>query len=443
MSDDPITPQTTWSQYGAQIYMAGANPIIGSYDHRLIEEKAREAMKDNRSAYMYTFGSAGTGSTYRNNIEALEQWRIVPRMLRNATHRNLDTTLFGVKLPSPVIVAPVGVQGILHKDGELATASAAASVGVPFILSTASTRSIEAVAKANDGGHRWYQLYWPRANEVTLSLLRRAKTAGFTALVVTLDTFLLGWRPHDLDTAYLPFVAGFGVQVGTSDPVFMRRMGGRAPRPADEGPPASFPLDLPAFRVRLAAGDARAREAFELGMGWLREANSGTFRAWDDLAFLRRNWDGPIVLKGVQTVQDAHAAMDARMDGIVVSNHGGRQIDGAIGSFSALEKITASSRVRRAQEQGQFTVLFDSGIRTGSDVIKAIAMGAQGVLVGRPVMYGLALGGKQGVEEVLRGLLADTEITLGLSGYKSIDEIWGKREAVLEKADTPPGRAKL
>ncbi|KAI9507965.1 FMN-dependent alpha-hydroxy acid dehydrogenase [Russula earlei] len=436
MSEDP---RTTWSQYKTQIYLTGTRPT-GSYDHNLIEENAREAMRNNPAAFMYTFGSAGTGSTYRNNIDALAQWRIIPRMLRDVTNRDLDTTLFGVKLSSPIIVAPVGVQGILHQDGELATASAAASVGVPFVLSTASTRSIEAVAEANRGGHRWYQLYWPRTNEVTLSLFRRAKAAGFTALVVTVDTFLLGWRPHDLDAAYLPFLAGVGVQVGTSDPVFMQRMGGLAPRP-DERP--AFPLDLEGFRARLAAGDVQARESFALGLGWLREANSGTFRSWADLAFLRENWDGPILLKGIQTAEDAHAAMDARMDGIIVSNHGGRQIDGAIGSFNALEKITASSRVWRAQENGQFTVLFDSGVRTGSDVIKAIAMGAQGVLVGRPVMYGLALGGSEGAEDVLRGILADTEVTLGLCGYKSIDEIWGKREAVIEKADIPCRGAKL
>lgn len=163
----------------------------------------------------------------------------------------------------------------------------------------------------------------PRTNEVTLSLLRRAKAAGFTALVVTLDTFLLGWRPHDLDTAYLPFAAGVGVQVGTSDPVFMQRQSNDglalAPRP-DERP--AFPLDMDAFRARLAAGDEAAREAFALGTGWLREANSGSFRTWEDIAFLRENWDGPIVLKGVQSVQDAHAAMDVGVDGIVVSNHG-------------------------------------------------------------------------------------------------------------------------
>ncbi|KAH9060162.1 FMN-dependent alpha-hydroxy acid dehydrogenase [Lactarius vividus] len=335
-------------------------------------------------------------------------------MLRDATDHNVETTLFGVKLLSPVLIAPIGVQGILHKDGELATAS----VGVPFIMSTASSRSIEAVAKANGDGHRWYQLIWPRNNDVTLSILGRAKAAGFTALVVTLDSFLFGWRPHDLDTACLPLSAGVGVQVGTSDPVFMQRMG--LPVRPDERP--AFPLDLGAFRQRLAANDEHAALALKLGAGWLQEASPGLFRTWEDLKFLRDSWDGPIVLNGVQTVDDAHAAVDARVDGIVVSNHGG-QIDGSISSFSALEKITASSRVLRAQKEGTFTVLFDSGIRQGSDIINAIAMGAQGVLIGRPCMYGLAIAGEQGVEEVLRSLLAETEITLGLSGYKGIEEI--------------------
>ncbi|KAH9954494.1 FMN-dependent dehydrogenase, partial [Lactifluus volemus] len=273
------------------------------------------------------------------------------------------TTLFGVKLPSPVIIAPVGIHGILHEEGELATASAAATVGVPLVMPSASTRSIEAVAKANDDGHCGYQLYWPLHNEVTLSILGRAKAAGFTALVVTVDTFMLGWRPYDLDKAYLPFLASVGAQ---SDPAFMKRMG-LAP-PVDERP--EFPLDLDALRARLAAGDAEAQTALKL-----------------DLKFLRDNWDGPIVLKGIQTVEDARAAIDFRMDGIVVSNHD-----------------YGPSRVRRAQQQEKFTVLFDSGIRKGCDVIKAIAMGAQGVLVGRPIMYGLVLGGKEGVEEVLRGL---------------------------------------
>ena len=201
-----------------------------------------------------------------------------------------------------MLIAPVGVQGILHKDGELATARAAASVGVPLIMSTAATRSIEAVAKASGDGHRWFQLYWyayifyfrscatnghlrPRSNDITLSILGRAKAAGFTTLVVTLDTFILGWRPHDLDTAYLPFAASVGAQVGTSDPVFMQCMG--LPVRPDEQP--AFPLDLEAFRGRLAAGDEQAVAALKLGGEWLRETNSGKFRTWEDLAFLREN----------------------------------------------------------------------------------------------------------------------------------------------------------
>jgi isopentenyl diphosphate isomerase/L-lactate dehydrogenase-like FMN-dependent dehydrogenase len=433
-SDNSSAPKTTWSSFLSQIYITDRRPVNGSYDYRAVEEKAREVTKDNHAAFNYTFGSAGIGRTYRDNLEALEQWRIIPRMLRNATDRNLETTLFGVKLPSPVLIGPVGLQGILHKDGELATASAAARVGVPFVLSTESTRSIEDVAKANGDGHRWYQLYWPRSDDLTLSILGRAKAAGFTALVLTLDTFIIGWRPLDLATAYLPSEAAVGVQVGTSDPVFMKRMG--EPVRPDERP--AFPLDLEAFRKRLAAGDKQAAVALKLGTGWVDETNSGLFRTWEDLKFLRDNWDGPIVLKAIQTVEDAHAAMDARMDGIIVSNHGGRQIDGAISTFSALEKITASSRVSVAQKKGTFTVLFDSGIRQGCDVIKAIAMGAQGVLIGRLFMYGLAIDGEQGVEEVLRSLLADTEVTLGLSGYKSIEEIWAKRGAVLEKELTSP-----
>ncbi|KAH8982195.1 FMN-dependent alpha-hydroxy acid dehydrogenase [Lactarius hatsudake] len=430
--DNPPDPKTTWSSLLTQVYLTDRRPVNGSYDHRAIEAKAREVTKNNRVPGPETH----VGITSRHSSNGASS-----RMLRDATDRNLETTLFGVKLPSPVLIAPIGVQGILHEDGELATASAAASVGVPFIMSTASSRSIEAVAKANGDGHRWYQLIWPRNNDVTLSILGRAKAAGFAALVVTLDGFLLGWRPHDLDTAYLPFAAGVGVQVGTSDPVFMQRMG--LPVRPDERP--AFPLNLDAFRQRLAPGadDEQAALTLKLSAGWLQEASPGLFHMWEDLKFLRDSWDGPIVLKGVQTVDDAHAAMDAQVDGIVVSNHGGRQVDGAISSFSALEKITASSRVLRAQTEGTFTVLFDSGIRQGSDVIKAIAMGAQGVLVGRPFMYGLAIAGEQGVEEVLRSLLAETEITLGLSGYKSIEEIWAKRGAVIEKANTSPDKTKL
>ncbi|KAH8980568.1 FMN-dependent dehydrogenase-domain-containing protein [Lactarius akahatsu] len=183
--DNPPAPKPTWSSLFTQIYLTDSHPVNGSYDYRAVEAKAREVTKGNHAAYIFTFGSAGTSNTYRNNLEALQQWRIIPRMLRDATHRNLETTLFGVKLPSPVLIAPVAVHGILHMDGELATASAAASVGVPFIMSTTSSRSIEAVGQ----GQR--RRASPGNNDVTLSILGRAKAAGFTALVVTLDGFML------------------------------------------------------------------------------------------------------------------------------------------------------------------------------------------------------------------------------------------------------------
>ncbi|KAA1472179.1 FMN-dependent alpha-hydroxy acid dehydrogenase [Dentipellis sp. KUC8613] len=421
-----------WSAYMTHIYDTQDLPSIGNFEYKRLEEEARKKTEKYHAAYLYTFGSAGTSNTNHANVKALQQWRIIPRMLRDASVRNLDTTLFGVKYRSPVLVAPIGVQGILHPDGELATAAAAAAVGVPFIMSSASTRSLEAVAEANGDGHRWYQLYWPRSDDITLSLLGRAKAAGFTGLVVTLDTMLLGWRPHDLETAYLPFGLGVGIQIATSDPVFMARYG---LQPRQER--TAFPFYPEALRSRIANGDAQIAEAAKLGTAWLKETNSGLFKTWDQLKLLQENWDGPIILKGIQSLDDALKALEVGITGIVVSNHGGRQVDGAIPSITALEEIAGDARIKQAQLDGRFTVLFDSGIRTGSDVLKALALGAQGVFIARPFMYGLAINGQQGVEEVLRGLLADAEITLGLSGYKDLSEVWYKGEKFMRKVELP------
>jgi isopentenyl diphosphate isomerase/L-lactate dehydrogenase-like FMN-dependent dehydrogenase len=354
-------------------------------------------------------------------------------MLVNATARNLETTLFGVKYPSPLLMAPIGVAGIIHADAELASARAAKTVRVPFIMSTAATRSIEEVAQANGDGQRWYQLYWPRTDEITLSLLKRAKANGFTALVVTLDTMLLGWRPHDIQSTYLPFLQGVGIQVGASDPVFMKRFG-LQPVQGKEAHP-KFPYDPKKEEAKLAQGDEETKKVVTLGRAWLGECNSGMFRTWEDVKFLRENWEGPLILKGIQNVADAEKSIEAGVDGIIVSNHGGRQVDGAIPSLYALDKICQSPTILAAQTSGKLTVLFDSGIRTGSDIIKALALGAQGVLLGRPYMYGLAIGGEKGVEEVLRCTLADLEVTLGLSGFKNVQEIQGKREEVITKVD--------
>jgi len=413
-----------WSRYALEIYMKREPPVLGTLDWLKLEGKAREKLKDYPEAFNYTFGSAGTKSTEDANLAAFKDWKIVPRMLVDSTQRSLETTLFGVKYPSPLLLAPIGVQGIVHPEGELATARGAAKAEVPLIMSTASTRAMEPVAKENGDGKRWYQLYWPRTDDITLSLLSRAKANGFTALVVTLDTMLLGWRPHDLDTSYLPFGHGVGVQVATSDPVFMQRNG--IPVRPDERP--EFPYDPVKADKALRSGDQTQMINTKLGTGWLSEGNSGMFRTWDDVKFLRDNWDGPLILKGIQRVTDAEKALSVGVDGVVVSNHGGRQVDGAIPSLYALDKICKSDVIREAQRDGRFTILFDSGIRTGSDILKAIALGAQGVLLGRPYMYGLACGGAEGVEQVCRGILADAEITLGLAGYSRLDEIWGKRD---------------
>ncbi|KAI6115261.1 FMN-dependent alpha-hydroxy acid dehydrogenase [Pisolithus thermaeus] len=422
-------PPNKWTNYLVDIYVQGRPPVLGTVNIKNIEEKAQEAMKDHIAAYMYTFGSAGTCSTDLANRRAFENYRLVPRMLVDVSNRNIETTIFGVTYPSPLLVAPVGVQGVLHPDAELATATAASDVGVPFIMSTASTRSIEDVAKANGPhGHRWYQLYWPRTAEVTLSILRRAKANGFTALVITLDTMLLGWRPHDLETAYLPFAYGVGIQVGTSDPVFMQRSG----LPPRENERTKFPFEPEKIRkAALEHSDEEALRNMSLGKEWKAELNSGVFRTWDDLKFIQDNWEGPIVLKGIQRVADAEKAIAHGIDGIVVSNHGGRQIDGAIGSLDALNNIMKSRKVRAAQKSGKLAVLFDSGVRTGTDVVKALAMGAQGVLIGRPVMYGLATAGQEGVEQILLQTICEMHITLGLCGYGSVNEIIGKKDEVL------------
>jgi isopentenyl diphosphate isomerase/L-lactate dehydrogenase-like FMN-dependent dehydrogenase len=374
------------SIYSSEIYlhgMAGARPTFTT-DLAALEAYAKTVMDP--EPYWYAAGAAGSGATYRANREAFDHWRIVPRMLTGATNRTPEAHVLGTTIPAPVITAPVGVQGIMHPDGELAVARAAQELGLPMILSTVSSHAMEDVAKANGDGTRWFQLYWPNDEDVCASFLKRAKDCGFSALVVTLDTWMLGWRPHDLDNAYLPFLTGKGLATYFSDPVFQAGL--------DKAPED----DLQAAVLR-----------------WL-PMFTGSDHTWENLAFIRDHWDGPILLKGIQHVDDARKAADAGVEGIVVSNHGGRQVDGAIGSLDALPGIVDAVG-------DQLDVLFDSGIRTGADVLKAVALGAKAVLVGRPWVYGLALGGYDGVRHVLRCLLADVDLALALSGHHSLAQL--------------------
>ncbi|HWJ50142.1 MAG TPA: alpha-hydroxy-acid oxidizing protein, partial [Solirubrobacteraceae bacterium] len=233
---------------------------------------------------------------------------------------------------------------------------------------------------------RWYQLYWPRERVLAASFVQRAVEADYAAIVVTLDTWMLGWGPRDLQNGYLPFLKGEGVANYFSDPVF---------RAALELPPEE---DL---------GPAIGHWAYQF-------ANPTV--TWTDLAWLREQTELPIVLKGILHEDDARRAIDAGVDGLIVSNHGGRQVDGAIGALDALPAV-------RDVVGPDFTVLFDSGIRGGADVLKALALGADAVCIGRLFMWGLALGGQAGVEYVLRCLLADFDLTLALSGYTELAQV--------------------
>lgn len=369
-----------WADFQYEIYlngMTGAVPRLPT-DLTRLEELTEQRLGPGPVGYVA--GSAGDGSTARANRAALRRRRIVPRMLRDVHERDLSVEVLGRSLPAPLALAPVGVLSIMHPDAECAAARAAAAQGVPFTLSSASSTPMEQVAEAMGDAERWFQLYWPKDPEVGRSFLNRAKAAGFTALVVTLDTPMLAWRPRDLDQAYLPFLHGVGTANYFSDPAFRAGLA----KPVQEDPNAAVMHFVGMF--------------------------SDPAKTWPDLAFLRENWDGPIVLKGILHPDDARAAADAGMDGVVVSNHGGRQVAGSIGAADALPRVVEAVGDR-------LTVLFDSGVRTGDDIFKALALGARAVLVGRPYAYGLGLDGQAGVEHVIRCLLAELDLTLALSGH--------------------------
>ena len=378
---------TRFSRHQSEIYAAGLDGVVPELPADLTRLEAIAAERFSPESFGYVAGAAGSESTARANRAAFEAWRIVPRMLRDVSAPDLSVTVLGTPMPAPVALAPVGLLGIVHPDGEPAVARAAASLGVPMIVSTAATTTLEDVAAAARDAPRWFQLYWSKDRDVAASFLERAAAAGYGALVVTLDTFTMGWRPRDLDRAFLPFLRGVGTQNYLADPAFLRALGGAV---TDENRSSVV------LRWAEAFGDPSL--------------------TWSDLPFLREHWDGPIALKGVQHPDDARRAADAGMDGVVVSNHGGRQVDGAVGSLEALPGVVAAVGDR-------LEVLFDSGVRTGADVVKALALGARAVLFGRPYVYGLGLAGEAGVTHVLRCLLAELELTMTLSGASRPEEL--------------------
>jgi lactate 2-monooxygenase len=410
-----------------EVYLAGLRGIRQRMpvDVDRLEATAREVLS--AEAFAYLAGGAGTESTMRANRAAFEKWRIVPRMLRDVSKRNTSVDLFGRRLRAPIILSPVGAMELFHADADLAVARAAASFGIPFIFSNQASVPMERCAESMGDAPRWFQLYWSKDDELVESLVQRAERCGCDAIVLTLDTTMLGWRTRDLDLGHLPFLHGKGIAQYTSDPVFMRKL--------DEPLPGTAPSG---GRVTLAALRAALRMAAAVPGGTLRNLRTGRGRAavrrfistysrsslsWSDLSFLRERTRLPILLKGILHADDARRAVDSGMDGVFVSNHGGRQVDGSIAALDALAAVVDAV-------DGKVPVLFDSGVRGGADVFRALALGATAVGIARPYLYGLALGGEAGVSEVLSNLLADFELTMALSGCSSVAGI--NRECVVE-----------
>ena len=389
MSDaPPPDPQPLYGDFYREIYAKGVfadeRPTlpIAAAD---LEARCRDGLDERATAYI--FGGAGSEDTMRANLEAFRRVRVVPRVLRDISHRDLSTTVLGSELPAPIGLAPIGVQVLVHEEGEAASAKAAGAHGVPFVTSTAAGKPMEEIAEANgDGSPRWFQLYWPGDPELAESLVNRAEASGYTAIVLTVDNAFPGWKPRDLEQAYLPFLEGIGIAQYLSDPVF------------------------------LAGLDQTPEENIGAAVGHFLGVFSNAKLTWDDLDWLRSKTDLPIVLKGILHPGDAREARDRGVDGVVVSNHGGRQIDGAIAALDALPGVVGEAG-------DEMTVMLDSGVRGGADAFKALALGADLVLIGRPYLWALALEGEQGVHTLLRSILAELDLTMALAGATTVEEI--------------------
>jgi lactate 2-monooxygenase len=391
----------------AEVFLAGVRgrrPRVPA-DPAALEARARDVLSP--QAFAYLAGGAGSEATMRANREAFERRRIVPRVLRDVSAIDAGVELFGRRLPAPVMLAPIGVLELARRDGDLLAARAAAAEGVPFVFSTQASVPMERCAAGMGGGPRWFQLYRGVSDELAASLVRRAEACGCEAIVLTLDTAQLGWRVRDLDLGYLPFLYGKGLAQYTSDPVFRRLLADVELPPAGRPTPAA----LRALAQLTRAHGRRARAVVKLFLDTFSKPLD-----WSDVEFVRGLTTLPLVLKGVLHPDDARVALLHGADAIIVSNHGGRQVDGAIATLDALPAVVDAVG-------GRVPVLLDSGIRGGADVFKALALGARAVLLGRPYAFALAVAGEAGVRETIRNLVADFDLTLGLAGCASAAEL--------------------
>lgn len=363
--------------------LGGAKPEIPT-SFTGLETKAREKMAPD--AWAYTAGGAGLESAMTANRAAFDRYPIAPRMLGGAGVRNLASEIFGARAVAPLFSCPIGVLEMMHPDADLAVARAMARLKLPMTISSQASFPMEEIAKANGDSDRFYQLYWGKSDAIAESFVKRAEACGCKAIFITLDTTILGWRPRDLDLGFLPFLKSLGIAQYTSDPAFRAML----PSPPEENPQAA------AFQFTQIFSDP--------GLDWARIAK---IRSWTKL---------PVVLKGIMRADDAAKAVSEGYDGIYVSNHGGRQVDGGIGALESLAQVTAAVK-------GRVPVLFDSGVRCGADIFKALALGADAVGIGRPYVYGLALGGEAGVHTVMEYLLAELDIVMGLTGCPEVGAI--------------------
>ena len=375
-----------FSQKQMAIYEAAMRGTKPPYPLAIEDVEAEAGRVLPAHVYHYVAGGAGGEHTLRDNLQAFQRWALVPRMMRDVSQRDYRLNLLGTELAAPIVLAPVGQLGSVYPEGDAASGRAAAALGVPFVLSTVSSAPLETVAKAMGDGPRWFHLYWPSDPALARSFLQRAEAAGYSAVVVTLDTRLMGWRERDLREGYLPFASGEGLANYFSDPVFRQRL----KVTPEQDPAAAF------FEMIRVFADLR--------------------HTWEALETLRASTKLPVLLKGILHPEDAKSAVRAGVSGIVVSNHGGRQVDGAIAALDALPGVVAAV-------EGRVPVIFDSGIRRGSDIIKALALGAKAVFVGRPYVWGLAIGGEAGVRWVLENLLADFDLTMSLAGYTNQNQL--------------------
>lgn len=375
-----------FGDYQNEIYLQGLAGIVPPLPMAFAELEAKAATALPPSVWSYVAGGAGDERTQRANCTAFDGWGLIPRMFVGAAKRDLSVDLFGMTLPSPLFMAPIGVIGLCAQDGhgDLATARAAARTGVPMVASTLTVDPMEDVAAALGETPGFFQLYTPTDRDLAASLVQRAEAAGFKGIVVTLDTWVTGWRPRDLSTSNFPQLRGHCLANYFSDPVFRASL----QRPPEE--------DRQAATLR-----------------WIQVF--GNPLTWDDLPWLRSLTDLPLLVKGICHPDDARRARDGGVDGIYCSNHGGRQANGGLPAIDCLPGVVEAA--------GGLPVLFDSGIRSGADIIKALALGATAVGIGRPYAYGLALAGVDGLVHVLRTMLAEADLIMAVDGYPTLKDL--------------------